>query len=84
MAYAQTYREPIYVDAGDKQFMVMPSQNTRATAAQINDDWNQEFARRLGANESMQQASAGAARTVAQKYDMAYYEGKDGLLDRVP
>lgn len=83
IAYANSHQEPIYVDAGNKQFMLMPSKNTKATSAQINNDWDAEFQRRLAAGESMQDASAGATNHVAKKYDMAYYEGKNGTLKKV-
>lgn len=83
LAYANHHKEPIYVDAGDKQFMVTPTKKTNATSKQINDDWNAEFNSQIGKGASMQDASAAATNKVAKKYDMAYYEGKDGKLKKV-
>ena len=83
IAYAAAHKEPIIVDAGNKQFMITPTQATTGTSASINSDWNAEFSKQLNAGASMQDASAAASKAVAKKYDMAYYEGKNGTFTRV-
>jgi hypothetical protein len=83
IAYANRHHEPIYVDAGTKQFMIMPSKATTASATAIKDDWTADFNQELSAGKSMQDASAGASKKVAKKYDMAYYEGTNGSFTRI-
>jgi hypothetical protein len=84
IAYANHYKEPIYVDAGTKQFMIMPTQETPAAdSATLNTEWNKEYADLLKTGKSVPDASAEATNKIAKKYKMAYYEGKDGTLKRV-
>ncbi len=84
IAYAKHFEEPVYVDAGDKQFMIMPTLATTATPAEINAEWNTEYTRlRQVEKQSIQDASASATEAVASKFGLAYYEGTSGLLDRV-
>jgi hypothetical protein len=84
IAYANHHKEPIYVDAGSKQFMIMPTQETPAvTAATLNSEWNTEYGKQLKAGKSVPEASSIATNAVAKKYKMAYYEGKNGTLKRV-
>ncbi len=84
IAYAHYYKEPIYVDAGDKQFMITGTKSTpNVPHAEISSAWDKEFKKLLKSGKSMQDASAGATNAVAQKYNMAYYEGKNGTLKKV-
>jgi hypothetical protein len=83
IAYANHHKEPIYVDAGTKQFMIMPTQATNVSTATINSEWNTEFSNSLNSGKSITDASAEATNKIAKKYDMAYYEGKNGTLKRV-
>lgn len=83
IAYANRHNEPIYVDSGTKQFMIMPTTATSATDAQINNTWDTEYASQLGAGASIQDASAAATMLTAQTYGMAYYEGDNGTLTKV-
>jgi uncharacterized Zn-binding protein involved in type VI secretion len=81
IANSVTRQKPSYVDAGDKQFMIMP---TKATpAGDIRGDWQKELDAQLAAGKDLPEASRGAANTIAKKYKMAYYEGQNGELTRV-
>jgi hypothetical protein len=81
IAYASYYKEPIYVDAGNKQFMIMPSKAT--PAGDISGDWDKEYAAQLAAGNDPPEASREATNKIAKKYKMAYYEGENGELTRV-
>lgn len=82
--YANHFKEPIYVDAGTRQFAIMPTQATPALAPGVlTQEWDQKFSALLGAGKSMQDASSQASNAVAQKYGMAYYEGSNGVLAKV-
>ena len=84
IAYASYYKESIYVDAGTKQFMIMPTQATPATnATTLKNEWNKEYGDLLKAGKSVPDASAEATTKLAKKYDIAYYEGTNGKLKRV-
>lgn len=81
IAYAIHYKEQLYVDAGSKQFMVMPAKNTlNVDASTLNNEWNSEFKKILTGGKDLPEASAEATKKVTKKYGMAYYEGKDGAL----
>jgi hypothetical protein len=81
IAYANHYKEQIYVDAGSKQFMVMPTNKTpNVDAATLNNEWNSEFQKMLADGNDLPEASAIATKKVTKKYGMAYYEGKNGTL----
>ncbi|MBL8470653.1 MAG: hypothetical protein KF778_05985 [Rhodocyclaceae bacterium] len=84
VAYAYYYKEPIYVDAGNKQFMIMPTDATPKNLPwqDLDDEWNDSFKQQRQSGKSMQDASSAATKAMARKYDMAYYEGKDGKLKR--
>jgi hypothetical protein len=83
IAYAGHYNEPILVDAGNRQFMITPTASTPANKPNVSSDWDAAFALALSSGNSMQQASASATKSVANKYNMAYYEGADGTLKKV-
>jgi hypothetical protein len=83
IANSATMNEPKIVDAGNKQFLLTPTQATTGTSAAIKSDWNAEFAKQSNAGASIQDASAAATKAVAQKYNMAYYEGTNGTFTRV-
>jgi hypothetical protein len=85
IAYAHHHQEPVYVDAGNKQFMITPTAATPSvSSATLNSDWDAEFSRLLGEEgKSLAEASQQATNTVAQRYNMAYYEGEDGVLKKV-
>ncbi|MBL8485089.1 MAG: hypothetical protein JNJ60_23035 [Rhodocyclaceae bacterium] len=84
LGYAHYYKEPIYVDAGNKQFMIMPTDATPKDLdwQKLDDEWNESFKQKRQGGQSMQDASSEATTEMARKYDMAYYEGKDGKLKR--
>jgi hypothetical protein len=77
------YKEPKYVDAGSKQFMLVPTQQTTGTSSEITRSWNSEYATLLKSGKSIQDASSGATKAVAKKFNLAYYEGTNGTLTRV-
>lgn len=81
--YAIYHNEPIYVDSGNKQFMIMPTSATSATSAQVNSTWDAEFQSQLASGASFQDASSAATNKTAQTYGMAYYEGDNGTLTKV-
>jgi len=82
--YANYYKEPIYVDAGTKQFMVIPTQETSSPKTDnLTSEWDKEFGDALNNGKSIQEASASASHTIAKKYKMAYYEGKNGELKKL-
>ncbi len=82
--YASYYKEPIYVDAGTKQFMIMPTSATPALAnGVLTSEWDQKYSALLSAGNGPADASSQATNAIAQKYGMAYYEGKDGTLKKV-
>jgi hypothetical protein len=84
IAYATRNKEPIYVDAGDKPFMIMPTGETPALdQAALDKDWNDQFKASSKAGKSFQESCAAASAAVAKKYKMVYYEGADGTLERV-
>ena len=83
IANSATMNEPKLVDAGNKQFLLTPTQATTGTSAAIKSDWNAEFSKQSNAGASIQDASAAATKAVAQKYNMAYYEGTNGTFTRV-
>lgn len=82
--YASHYKEPIYVDAGDRQFMIMPTQATPAMdPAVVNAEWEAERQKAVAAGKSFPESSREASNAIAKKYNMAYYEGSNGTLNRV-
>ena len=83
IANSATMKEPKLVDAGNKQFLLTPTQATTGTSAAIKSDWNAEYAKQTNAGASIQDASAAATKAVATKYNMAYYEGTNGNFTRV-
>ena len=79
IAYSIHHDEPVVVDAGDKQFIIMPTKETPDVSSKtINDEWDAEFYNGLNAKKSMQEASADASKTMAKKYKMVYYDGDNG------
>jgi hypothetical protein len=82
--YAQYYKEPIYVQSGDSQFMIMPTKATPAMdQATVKNEWNDEFKKAQNAGQKFPEASRTAANAIAKKYNMAYYEGRNGTLTKV-
>src|SRR5579872_3351010 len=68
--YARYYKEPIYVDAGSQQYMIMPTEET--PTGEIAGDWNKEWADQLKTGKEPPEASRVATNTIAKKYKMAY------------
>jgi type VI secretion system secreted protein VgrG len=85
IAIAANEREPDYVQSGDKQFMIMPTDETpnNVDYDQLNKDQNARIKELTDSGKSLDEASRIAAKETAQKYKMAYYEGSNGVLDRV-
>jgi hypothetical protein len=84
IAYAAQHKELIVVDGGDKQFMVVPTDQTPPLdRAQMKKDWQDAFDASRGSGKSFSEASRDAAAAVAKKNNMAYYEGSNGTLNRV-
>ncbi|MDU0342397.1 PAAR domain-containing protein [Bosea rubneri] len=82
--YAATYNELILVDAGDKQFMMLPTKETpQINNADLTKIWNDSFKVAIENGRSFQDASSFASSEAAKKYKMAYYEGSDGNLSRI-
>lgn len=81
----QSNRRMGIVQSGDTQFMIMKTQATPSTVDYntLNSEQNARIAQLRKEGKSFSEASREAAKETAQKYDMAYYEGKDGKLKRV-
>ncbi len=73
------------VQSGDGQFLIMKTAETPASVDydKLNQDQNDRVAELQKGGKSFDEASRIAAKETAQKYKMAYYEGKDGVLNRV-
>ena len=85
MAIAANESEPSYVQSGDRQFLALPTEETPKNLdyQAVNDAQNQRIQDLVDEGKSVPQASRIAANETAQKYGMAYYQGKDGVLSRV-
>jgi len=81
--YACRHREPLYVEAGDRQFAIVPTLAMPAHAdGAPAQDWLRQFGARLAAGASPPQAGTQACEAVARAYGLVYYEGRDGVLAR--
>lgn len=85
MYYASYHKEATYVDGGDRQFMIMPTEESGSPSAQdYKDAWKAAFQKyRKDQGKPFPEATRLATNEVAKKYKMAYYEGKNGVLERV-
>ena len=84
MANAAENNQPSLVDAGDKQFMVVPTAQTPPVDRdQTKKDWQAAFDQSRASGKTFPEATRDAAASVAKKNNMAYYEGQDGTLRRV-
>ena len=85
MSIAANQREPDYVQSGDKQFMIMPTDETPSNTdyQKMDDDQNARIAELQNSGKSLDEASRIAALETAKKYKMAYYEGSNGTLRKV-
>jgi len=84
MANSVEQKEEKLVDAGDKQFMITPTDQTPPVDRdKMKKDWQDAFDKASGEGKSFPEASRAAAAEVARKNNMAYYEGEDGNLQRV-
>lgn len=82
--YANHYKEQMYVDAGNRQFMVMPTQETPAIDyATLDKDWNDAFTASSVSGKTFEEATREASLNVAKKYKMAYFEGAKGSFQRL-
>jgi type VI secretion system secreted protein VgrG len=75
----------IIAQSGDGQFMYLRTQETPANVdfTKLNDDQNARVSELVKGGKSFSEASQIAAKETAQKYKLAYYEGKNGTLRRV-
>jgi type VI secretion system secreted protein VgrG len=75
----------IIAQSGDGQFMYLRTQQTPANVdyTKLDDDQNARISELVGDGRSFSEASQIAAKETAQKYHLAYYEGKGGVLRRV-
>jgi hypothetical protein len=85
IAIAANQREPDYVQSGDKQFMIMPTDETpnKLDYSKLNQEQNNRIGELVKGGKSLDEASRIAANETAKKYKMAYYEGSNGVLQRV-
>jgi type VI secretion system secreted protein VgrG len=82
--YADYHKEPIYVDAGTNQFMIMPTNETPAMdQATVQREWDAAFKAASDSGKGFAEASRAASNEIAKKYKMAYYEGCNGTLNKV-
>ncbi|SRR6266436_9679259 len=75
----------IIAQSGDGQYMYLRTEETPASvnATTLNDEQNARISALVSSGKSFSEASQIAAKETAQKYKLAYYEGKDGTLRRV-
>lgn len=85
ISIAANKREPDYVQSGNQQFMIMPTEETGKNLdyTKLNDDQNRRIQDLVNSGKDFSEASRIAAKETAQANKMAYYEGKDGVLQRV-
>lgn len=85
-AYMINQKDPaIIAQSGDGQFMFLRTEKTPANVDfdTLNDQQNARTSELVKGGKSFSEASQIAAKETAQKYNLAYYEGKDGVLRRV-
>jgi hypothetical protein len=85
IAIAANQREPSYVQSGDTQFMVMPTEETPKSIdySKVNAAQNKRIQELVDSGKDFSEATRTAANETAQANKMAYYEGKDGVLKRI-
>ena len=74
-----------FVQSGEGQFMLLRTPKTPANVdyVQLRDGQNARQLALVRTGKSFEEASRILAREAAEKYGLAYYEGKNGKLDRV-
>jgi hypothetical protein len=79
--YAIHYSEPTYVDAGSKQFMIMPTGETGQVERHKLDA---EYSEAFSANSALQfpDRVGAVVKLLAKMYKLVYYEGSNGILSR--
>lgn len=86
-AYMINKGDPLIIaQSGDEQFMYLRTEETPASVdfTKLNDEQNQRVTDLMtNDGKSFSEASQIAAKETAQKYGLAYYEGKDGVFTRV-
>ena len=85
IAIAADRSEPSYVQSGETQFLMLPTQKTPKNIDYdtLNDAQNKRIGELTDAGTPFSEASRMAANETAKKYGMAYYEGSHGVLNRV-
>ena len=85
-AYAINQKQDVIVaQSGSDQFMYMRTQVSPASvnATALNDAQNARIGALQGQGMGFSDASRQAARETAVQYNLAYYEGSNGILNRV-
>ncbi|HZU10988.1 MAG TPA: phage baseplate assembly protein V [Pseudacidobacterium sp.] len=82
---AATLNEPSYVQSGNRQFLIMPTEETPTNLnyQQMNNAQNARIAELMEQGKTFQEAARIAANETAKTYKMAYYQGSNGVLHRV-
>jgi uncharacterized Zn-binding protein involved in type VI secretion len=85
IAIAANRSEPSYVQSGDTQFLMLPTQKTPKgiNVDALNKSQNLRIRELTRTGKSFPEASRLAANETAKKYGMAYYEGSHGTLNRL-
>lgn len=85
ISIAANRSEPSYVQSGATQFLALPTKATPTDTdyKALNAAQNARIQQLVDSGVPMDQASRTAAQETAQKLNMAYYEGSNGVLNRV-